>query len=437
MSNVFVLDTHKQPLNPVHPGRARILLSSGKAAVFKRYPFTLILKCAVQEPLLEPLHIKIDPGSKTTGVAIVNDASGEVVFAAELTHRGHTIKKALESRRALRHRRRQRHTRYRKPRFNNRRRRDGWLPPSLESRIGNSVTWVKRFMRLCPITALSQEHVKFDMQAMENPEISGVEYQQGTLVGYELREYLLVKWNRTCAYCGAQNVPLQIEHIHPRAHNGGSRVGNLTLACEPCNIAKGRQDIRVFLAQKPDVLARILAQAQAPLKDAAAVNTTRWALFERLKALGVPVEGGSGGLTKFNRTTRGLPKEHWVDAACVGKSTPEHLHIKGISPLLITANGHGKRQMCRMDRYGFPRTGAKQAKYVHGFQTGDLVKAIVPAGKKVGVHVGRVAVRSTGSFNITTKEETVQGISHRYCMVLHRCDGYSYAKGEAAFPPAA
>ncbi|HET7641178.1 MAG TPA: RNA-guided endonuclease IscB, partial [Ktedonobacteraceae bacterium] len=150
MSNIFVLDTHKRPLNPVHPGRARILLSAGKAAIFKRYPFTIILKCAVHEPLLEPLHIKIDPGSKTTGVAIVNDANGEVVFAAELTHRGHSIKQSLERRHALRHSRRQRHTRYRKPRFNNRRRRDGWIPLSLESRICNSVTWVKRFMRLCP-----------------------------------------------------------------------------------------------------------------------------------------------------------------------------------------------------------------------------------------------------------------------------------------------
>jgi RRXRR protein len=101
MSKVFVLDTHKQPLDPVHPGRARILLSSGKAAVFKRYPFTLILTIAIEHPQVSPLRLKIDPGSQTTGIALVNDASGEVVFATELTHRGQAMKKALDQRRAI------------------------------------------------------------------------------------------------------------------------------------------------------------------------------------------------------------------------------------------------------------------------------------------------------------------------------------------------
>jgi len=429
LRNVFVLDTKKQPLNPVHPGRARILLTSGQAAVYKHYPFTIILKCAVELPGVEPLRIKLDPGSKTTGVAIVNDASGEVIFAAELTHRGQTIKAKLDARRASRRGRRQRHTRYRKARFDNRSRPGGWIAPSLESRVWNVITWVKRLMRICPINALSQELVRFDMQAMEHAEIKGVEYQQGSLQGYEVREYLLEKWNRRCAYCDAKDTPLQVEHIHPRAKNGGNRVSNLTVACEPCNTKKGTQDIRVFLAHKPDLLARILAQAKAPLKDAAAVNTTRWVLYEHLKELGVPVECGTGGTTKYNRVSRGLEKAHWRDAACVGTSTPELLHTKGVVPLLITATGHGNRQMCRMDKYGFPRTGPKHAKYVKGFQTGDMVKALVPTGTYTGTYTGRVAVRATGSFNITTKQGTLQGISHRHCTALHRCDGYSYEQG--------
>ncbi|HWS82886.1 MAG TPA: RRXRR domain-containing protein, partial [Ktedonobacteraceae bacterium] len=94
MSKVFVLDTNFRPLNPVHAGRARILLSSGKAAVYRRYPFTIVLKTAVETPV-DPLRVKIDPGSKTTGIAIVNDATGEVVFAAELSHQGEAIKKRL------------------------------------------------------------------------------------------------------------------------------------------------------------------------------------------------------------------------------------------------------------------------------------------------------------------------------------------------------
>ena len=433
MSNVFVLDTTKQPLNPVHPGRARLLLKEGKAAVWRRYPFTIILKCEVDHPQLEPLRLKLDPGSKTTGMSLVNDATGQVVWAAELTHRGATIKKRLDERRGVRRKRRYRFTRYRQPRFNNRRnQKKGWLPPSLESRIANILTWVKRLQRLCPIAALSQEVVKFDAAALDNAEISGVEYQQGTLAGYEVREYLLEKWNRTCAYCDVKEVPLQVEHIQSRAKGGSNRVSNLTLACEPCNIAKGTQDIRDFLQEQPERLAHILAQGSAPLKDAAAVNATRWALFERLKALGLPVECGSGGLTKYNRTTRDLPKTHWLDAACVGKSTPESLTIKDCRTFLITATGSGCRQMCSMDKHGFPRTGPKQAKRVKGFQTGDLVRARVPSGKYAGIHVGRVLVRATGSFDIRTAHGRVQGISHRHCQPIHRNDGYSYQIGGAA-----
>lgn len=436
MSKVFVLDTMQRPLDPIHPGWARKLLSSGQAAVFRRYPFTIILKREITSPDVQSLRLKIDPGSKTTGVAIIHDASGEVVFAAELTHRGQAIKKALDDRRAIRRSRRARHTRYRKPRFQNRRKRKGRLPPSLESRIANTLTWVQRLRHVCPVASLSMELVKFDTQAMENPEISGVEYQQGTLAGYEIREYLLEKWNRQCAYCGAKDVPLQVEHIHPRANGGTKRVSNLCLACEKCNLKKGTQDIRAFLKGKPDLLKRILAHSSAPLKDAATMNAARWALYERLIALGLPVECGTGGRTKYNRVMRELPKAHWIDAACVGTSTPEQIGVKDVVPLLITANGHGSRQMCRMNQYGFPRTSPKQAKRVQGFQTGDMVKAVVTAGKKVGTYVGRVAVRITGSFNITTNQGTVQGISHRFCTPLSHVDGYSYAKGEAAFPPA-
>ena len=265
------------------------------------------------------------------------------------------------------------------------------------------------------------------MQLMDNPEISGTEYQQGTLAGYETREYLLEKWGRKCTYCGKENVPLQIEHIVPRAKSGSNRISNLCLACEKCNLAKGTRDIADFLKKKPDLLRRILAQAKAPLKDAAAINTTRWALFQRLEELGLPIECGSGGLTKFNRTNRHLPKTHWLDAACVGKSTPNAVYAKGVQPLLIKACGHGCRQMCLANKYGFPRTSAKRAKFVKGFQTGDIVKATVTSGKKVGIYTGRVAVRATGSFNITTAKATVQGVSFKYCKAAHKMDGYNYS----------
>ena len=436
MSKVFVVDANKQPLNPVHPGYARLLLKQGKAAVLRRYPFVLMLHAEVEMPQLEPLRVKLDPGSKTTGLALVNDATGEVIFAAEIMHRGAEIKQALDGRRGVRRGRRQRDTRYRKPRFLNRRRPKGWLPPSLESRVCNVVTWVKRLMRLCPLAAISQELVRFDLQAMETPEIAGIAYQQGTLAGYEAREYLLEKWGRKCCYCGATHLPLQIEHIQCRAKGGSDRIANLCLACEPCNLKKGTVDIQVFLAQKPDLLKRILVQAKAPLKDAAAVNATRWALYERLQALGLPIECGTGGRTKFNRVSRGLEKTHWHDAACVGASTPEILQIQGLVPLLITAQGYGCRQMCNVNEIGFPCSKPKGAKKVKGFQTGDIVRALVTSGTKQGTYMGRVLVRATGSFDIRTKHGRVQGISHRFCRPIHRCDGYSYKQGagHAAHP---
>jgi len=424
---VFVLDTNRTSQNPVHPAEARSLLSEGKAAVLRQYPFTIILKkeCVEVEP--EPLRIKIDPGSRTTGIAVTNDETGEIVFAMELEHRGQQIKNDLESRRATRRSRRNRKTRYRKPRFENRTRPKGWLPPSLKSRVHNIETWVNRLCRLCNIQAISMELVRFDMQKIQNPEISGVEYQQGELTGYEVREYLLEKWSRTCAYCGKKDIPLEIEHIIPKSKGGSNRVSNLTLACTECNQKKGNKPVEQFLSKKPDILKKIIAKAKAPLKDAAAVNATRWDLFRTLKETGFPVETGSGGLTKFNRTKRKLPKTHWLDAACVGKSTPEKLFQIDKAILIVKANGHGSRQMCRVNKFGFPRTKAKsKEKKVKGFQTGDIVKAVVTSGKKIGIYIGRVAVRKSGSFNIKTVEKTVQGIGWRYCRILHASDGYSY-----------
>ena len=207
MSKVFVLNANKEPLNPVQAGWARKLLKTGQAAVFRHFPFTIILKEDVAAPVIQPLRVKLDPGSKTTGIAVVNDTTGEVVFAAELEHRGQTIVKKLLDRRGVRRNRRQRKTRYRQARFLNRKRVEGWLPPSLESRIANIITWVKRLRRWCSVGAISMELVKFDTQQMQNPEISGVEYQQGELAGYEVRQYLLEKWGRECAYCQAKNVP--------------------------------------------------------------------------------------------------------------------------------------------------------------------------------------------------------------------------------------
>ena len=430
MSFVFVVDQQRRPLDPVPPGRARFLLKAGHAAVLRRYPFTLILHEAKPDTTPQPLRLKIDPGSKTTGLALVNDETGQVVWAAELAHRGQQVKERLDQRRQCRRGRRNRHTRYRAPRFNNRTRPKGWLPPSLVSRLDNILTWVARLRRVAPIADLSQELVKFDLQVLENPDITGIAYQQGTLAGYEIREYLLEKWHRTCAYCGKRDTPFEVDHIIPRSRRGTSnRIGNLALACHECNHAKGNQTAIEF--GHPEVQ----TQAARPLKDAAAVNASRWALYAKLHNTGLPVETGTGGRTKWNRTQRDLPKTHWLDAACVGVSTPATVSIQQVFPVKITAVGRQRRQMCLVDKYGFPRTKAKEHRVIQGFQTGDIVVAVVPSGKRTGKYQGKVAVKANGQFSIATTTGTVPDIAARYCRKLHRSDGYSYQKGDRAFLP--
>jgi hypothetical protein len=197
------------------------------------------------------------------------------------------------------------------------------------------------------------------------------------------------------------------------------------LACAPCNKGKGTQTAAEFGH------AIIQERAKHTLRDAAAVNTTRWAVYDRLQATELPVETGSGGRTKWNRSMRNLPKAHWIDAACVGASTPATLNITDIVPLTITAMGRHSRQMCRTDAYGFPDKAPKQTSVVGGLRTGDLVRAVVPCPRKnAGTYIGRLAVRASGYCNLKTAAGTVQGIHYRNCQPLYRADGYTYTNVE-------
>lgn len=397
MSKFFVVDENRTPGGPIHPGRACLLLKESKAAGLRRCPLTLLLKTMGAQPL----RVRLDPDSKTSGIALVNDVTGEIVFAAELAHRGGATKEAMETQRAVRRSRRQRQMRGRKARLLHRCRKyqrvalqaRPYLPPSLESRRANVVPWVKRLLRVAPITA-----------------ISGVAYPQGELAADEIRASLLEKWNHTCMYCRALGVPLQVEHGRARANGGTNRVSNR--ACEACNPATGTLPIEVFLADRPEVLTSLQNQAKTPLSDAAVVNSMRWVLSRRLLLPGVPVEGGR---TRWNRTRRGLPKLRWMDAACTGVRTPERLAYEPIVPLLITAQGHGCRRTYNGDGAGFPRGKAKGARRVR-----------------------RVVVRASGSFHVTTTSGRVEGMSHRFCRPLHQYDGYSYGlekRGAAPIQP--
>jgi 5-methylcytosine-specific restriction endonuclease McrA len=418
---VFVLDKHQKPLMPCSEKRARLLLNRRKARVHTIAPFTIrLVHREKANSNLQPIRCKIDPGSKTTGLALVREEKDPqvVVSLAELTHRGSSIRDALHSRSAKRRRRRSL-LRYRPKRFSNRKKPKKWLPPSLRHRLESTSTWIDRFRKRVPITSITCERVKFDTQKLLHPEIDGIEYQRGTLFGYEIREYLLEKWGRKCAYCHAENIPLQIDHIIAQSRGGSNRIDNLTLACSSCNQKKNNQPLEVFNPKKAKTI-----RSTSSLRDIAAVNATREALWDYLTKLPFPCEAGTGGQTKYNRTRLGLPKMHALDAACTGEV--DHLHNWQIPIQQILSTGRGTYQRTRVDRFGFPRGFLLRQKQVNGFQTGDLVKVIVPSGKKQGFYVGRVAIRASGYFNIQTTDIVVQGISSKHCHLMQRANGYHY-----------
>lgn len=473
---VFVLDRSGKPLDPCHPARARKLLSSGRAVVVRYTPFIIRLTDRSRaDSTVSSVGVKFDPGSRHTGISVVrSDPEGRLhgLVSIQVDHRGRQISEKLESRSHYRRRRRTANLRYRQPRFDNRnpakcdacganarhktdfcrpcaaaRRpraglRESRLTPSLRHRVESTMSVLDRLCRWAPVASVDMELVRFDTQAMQNPDICGVGYQQGTLAGYEVREYLLEKWGRKCVYCDASGVPLQIDHVRPRSKGGSNRISNLVAACGRCNQAKSNRPVEEFLATDPKRLADILKDLKKPLADTAAVNSTRWALKRALETTGLPVRAWSGGRTKRNRTRLGLAKTHTLDALCVGDV--ESVACYPAQVIVAKATGRGRYQRANPDSFGVAKghyrvtkglpqpahsDGHKpRVKGFHGFQTGDLVQAVVPTGKKAGVHVGRAAVRATGSFNIKTSAGLVQGINHKHCTILQRSDGWGWSR---------
>lgn len=422
---VFVLDKHGHPLQPTHPARARKLLAKGRAVVARHTPFVIRLTDrTTAESEVDGVEIGIDPGSKHTGIAVFTTRAGERRgrYGLQLDHRGGQITKKMGQRAAYRRGRRSRNLRYRSPRFDNRTRPRGWLSPSLRHRVEATLAWVGRLTRWAPVQAVHIERVAFDSHALsaECP-LEGTEYRYGTLAGYEVRQYLLTKWGRVCAYCGATGVPLNIDHIYPRSRGGSDRIANLTLACIRCNQTKGNRPVEEFITD-PHTLARITAQAKAPLRDAAAVNATRWALWKAMDEL-LPTRAASGGRTKWNRTRNHLPKSHTLDALAVGKM--ETITQTVSTALVVGCTGRGAYARTRTDKHGFARLRLPRRKQFYGFQTGDLAQAVIPSGKYAGTHTGRVAVRSSGSHTLQTPHGPVK-TSWKNLRLLQRADGYAY-----------
>ena len=418
---VFVIDKHKRPCNTISAAYARILLFSKQAVIYKRFPFTIRLRNDNAVLKDKSYTVKLDPGSRTTGVAITDDKES-VVMLAEIEHRGHIIKKSLDKRRVIRRSRRNRKTRYREARFLNRTRPQGWLAPSVKSRADNVINFIKKHKKLLNINRVMIEDVSFDIAQMSSDiKLWGNDYQQGSLYNKNLREFIFSKTKGRCSYCGAK--AKEIDHIVPRAKGGTDSTYNLAASCRSCNKKKSNLSLKEFGKLMNKDYSQ-LEPKKLP-KDAAIVQSARNYMVKEITRIVPDTTTYDAWLTKYNRDQLGLSKQHYYDALSVGE-IPTKFNFLTDKILQISAKGRGSRQMCRMDRYGFPRTSAKASKTVKGFQTGDIVKAIVPFGLKQGEYLGKVAVRSSGYFDIQTKTQVIQGIGYKYCHIVQRSDGYSY-----------
>ncbi|WP_268255076.1 RNA-guided endonuclease IscB [Streptomyces spinoverrucosus] len=440
-SRVFVLSKEGHPLMPCHPARARELLRKSRAVVARHVPFTIRLKDrTLAESEVDGVQLRIDPGSKGTGLVLTDEKketsdNGAIVtvrrglVAVELQHRADQIRHCMRQRAGYRHRRRSANCRYRAPRANKRAHPAGWLPPSLCHRVDTTLSLANRLCRYAPVTEIHLEAVAFDTHSLSaGRQLRGAEYAQGALAGTTARAYLQAKWDNACVYCDATGVPLNIDHLHPRSRGGTNRITNLVLACVPCNQAKGNTPVEIFLAHRPDRLARILQQVRKPLHDAAAMNATRWQLIDALDTLGKPVHSWPGGLTKGNRSAMGLAKTHTLDALSVG-----HLDHQGgdaivrfpSQVLVAKATGRGSYARTTPDRYGFPRLRRARTKQHFGYVTGDLVQATVPTGRWAGTWTGRISVRARGQHSLSTPVGRFN-VSHWNLRLLQRGDGYAY-----------
>ena len=449
-NSVLIVDKNGTPLQPTNPGKARILQRDGKAKKIRLYPYVIMLEHEITAPITSDLELRIDPGSKVTGFSIVSLKTNLVVWGMELEHRGKQIREDLQKRAGFRRGRRSRNLRYRKKRFN-RHKPEGWLAPSLKHRLLTVETWIRRIIKYVPIVSIAIEKVKFDMQKMENPDISGVEYQQGTLFGYTIREALLEHWGRECVYCGEKHKPLEIEHIKPKSKGGSNRFFNLTLACHDCNQDKGDKPVEEFLFNRQTVLAKVKSKQKTALSDAAAVNSTRNAIFEMASKFKLPVKSGDGASTKMIRIKSDLPKEHWIDSACV--ATDEIVKINIFQPLRVVSKGHGSRQSRRTNSSGFPfvsvKVGLDNKKIVSYIEpkqdykhctAGDYIKVLLSTDSKsrkkkadgtfdinvkAGIYHSRIKTPTKTGAEVVINGKRVT-IKQTAITFIHRSDGYAY-----------
>ena len=399
-TQVCVLDQHGKPLMPTtRLGKVYRLLKTQKAHIVSYEPFTIQLDYEPDTHIIQPMTLGVDSGAIHSGYSLANEH--REYYSAEVIARD-DITKRLSNRRMYRQNRRSRKTRYRKPRFKNRKnKKKGWLPPSLEQKVAVQLNEIDHLHRYFPIKNIIVEMAEFDIQKIKDPNISGIGYQQGTLYGYNIRNYLLEKHNRKCFYCGKTVSNFEVEHMIPKTRGGSNRIDNLTLSCHDCNQKKDTLTAEEFIkqilpAKKAAAKLKQLPNEKRLFKYMTQMNTTRWALYNAINEKYANVEMTYGYITKYNRIQAGLPKAHHIDAKCItGFAT-----VPSIDQTVVKIKMRRHNRLLHRSTFnkGHIRKAASLPTVIFGFQLYDLVM--------FDNHLYYInSRRSSGSFKLKSLED--------------------------------
>lgn len=360
MQAVYVLNKDGLPLMPTHKlGKVRHLLKDGKAKVVKRSPFTIQLNYECDN-YIQPITLGVDAGSKHIGLSA--STKKQELYCSDVELRDDVVE-LLSTRRENRRTRRN-HLRYRQPRFDNRKKEDSWLAPSIRQKIDSHLKVIEEVHKILPITNIIVEIASFDIQKIKNPNINGIEYQQGEQLDFwNIREYVLFRDNHTCQCCKGKSKDkvLNVHHIESRK-TGGNAPNNLITLCETCHNGYHKGTI-----QLPKTIKRGMS-----FKDATFMGIMRWAFYNELKEIYPNVSMTYGYITKSNRIKYGLAKEHYNDAYCIA----QNFEAKPLDTVI-----YQKKVRChnrQIHKANFLKGGHKklnQAPYlVHDFRLFDKVR---------------------------------------------------------------
>jgi RRXRR protein/HNH endonuclease len=411
---VYVLNCHGEPLMPCQPRKARLLLQEGKAKVVRMVPFTIQLLYG-SSGYKQEVSLGIDAGTQRIGVSATTEQ--QVLFEAEVQPRS-DIQELLATRRQFRRARRNRKTRYRKARFLNRKKLQGWLAPSVQHRVDCHLKTIRLIHSILPVLQTTIEVAQFDLQKIRIPKIEGVEYQQGPMLGFwNVREYVLARDGHLCQWCKGTSKDrlLHVHHIESRK-TGGDSPDNLITLCETCHdlIHRTHQEQKI-------------ERKSRGFRDATQMGLMRWRIYEQAKELFPQLQLTYGYLTKHTRITHRLQKSHCVDARCI---SGHPLACSNGTWYLMKYVRRNNRQLHKATiRKGGKRQRNTAPKYVHGFRLFDCVRY-----ENVTCFVfGR---RSSGYFDLRTLDGTKVSASASY-KKLHVVQKASalLVERRAAFPP--